>query len=239
MRFGFIKTAIEQKLTKSFVNETISEDMKTFKKLVLKSPSTKKMYYIYDKLNESLGIDKEGAEMMVDELIKEAKNIEIPYKNVILIAEWVNNNFERTEYNDIDNLIYSKLTLIEDKVESKKNVIESLMSSKKVVSENKTKLPISSLAKIADNTAKKYLASLDESVQKEVIELLKSDKVKLNKNFNKEQKIVLEKLNNIKKSETDESVITTLNETINKIKNTKFSTVELVKLKELSKTLIV
>ena len=49
----------------------------------------------------------------------------------------------------------------------------------------------------------------------------------------------LEKLNNIKKSETDESVITTLNETINKIKNTKFSTVELVKLKELSKTLIV
>jgi len=238
MRFGFIKTAIEKKLTKSFVNETISEDMRTFKKLVLTSPSIKKMYYIYDKLNESLGIDKESAEMMVDELIKEAKSIEIPHKNIILIAEWVDNNFDKTEYNDIDNLIYSKLTLIEDKVESKKNIIESLMVSKKMMTESKTKLPISSLLKIADNTAKKYLSSLDESVQKEVVELLKSDKTKLSENFKNEQKIILEKLDNLKKLENEESVIDTLNETIQKIKNTEFSTIELVKLKELNKTLI-
>lgn len=238
MRFGFIKTAIEKKLTKSFVNETISEDMRTFKKLVLTSPSIKKMYYIYDKLNESLGIDKESAEMMVDELIKEAKSIEIPHKNIILIAEWVDNNFDKTEYNDIDNLIYSKLTLIEDKVESKKNIIESLMVSKKIMTESKTKLPISSLLKIADNTAKKYLSSLDESVQKEVVELLKSDKTKLSENFKNEQKIILEKLDSLKKLENEESVIDTLNETIQKIKNTEFSTIELVKLKELNKTLI-
>jgi hypothetical protein len=238
MRFGFIKTAIEKKLTKSFVNETISEDMRTFKKLVLTSPSIKKMYYIYDKLNESLGIDKESAEMMVDELIKEAKSIEIPHKNIILIAEWVDNNFDKTEYNDIDNLIYSKLTLIEDKVESKKNIIESLMVSKKMMTESKTKLPISSLLKIADNTAKKYLSSLDESVQKEVVELLKSDKTKLSENFKNEQKIILEKLDSLKKLENEESVIDTLNETIQKIKNTEFSTIELVKLKELNKTLI-
>jgi hypothetical protein len=222
MRFGFIKTAIEKKLTKSFVNETISEDMRTFKKLVLTSPSIKKMYYIYDKLNESLGIDKESAEMMVDELIKEAKSIEIPHKNIILIAEWVDNNFDKTEYNDIDNLIYSKLTLIEDKVESKKNIIESLMVSKKMMTESKTKLPISSLLKIADNTAKKYLSSLDESVQKEVVELLKSDKTKLSENFKNEQKIILEKLDSLKKLENEESVIDTLNETIQKIKNTEF-----------------
>jgi hypothetical protein len=212
--------------------------MRTFKKLVLTSPSIKKMYYIYDKLNESLGIDKESAEMMVDELIKEAKSIEIPHKNIILIAEWVDNNFDKTEYNDIDNLIYSKLTLIEDKVESKKNIIESLMVSKKIMTESKTKLPISSLLKIADNTAKKYLSSLDESVQKEVVELLKSDKTKLSENFKNEQKIILEKLDSLKKLENEESVIDTLNETILKIKNTEFSTIELVKLKELNKTLI-
>ena len=75
MKFGYLKTAIERKLVNSFVNESLTNDLKTFKQLVLKSTPTKKLFFIYDKLNENLGMDKESASLLVDEIIKESKGI--------------------------------------------------------------------------------------------------------------------------------------------------------------------
>ena len=68
MRFGVIKTLVENKLVKSFVDNKLDKDMKFFKNNILEDKSFKRLYFIYEKLNENKGLDKETATYIVEDL---------------------------------------------------------------------------------------------------------------------------------------------------------------------------
>ena len=237
MKFGLYKTAIEKKLVNSFVNENLTKDMKKFKDLVLKSEETKTLFFIYDKLNENLGLDKESANVLVDEVIKETKDIIIPDNHIEKLNVWLKDELTESNYSHIDQILNGSIKKIEDRVESRKIVVENLMKEKQVKKET-PKLPISSLKKIANSVASKYLSNLDESTKKEVISLLKENEEVLVTKFNEEKEQVISKLNSLIESETEEDTKKKINETKDKVSSTNFSVNELIKIKELNSQLV-
>ena len=203
MKFGLYKTAIEKKLVNSFVSENLTKDMKKFKDLVLKSEETKTLFFIYDKLNENLGLDKESANVLVDEVIKETKDIIIPNSHLEKLNVWLKDELSESNYSHIDQILNGGIKKIEDRVESRKIVVENLMKEKQI-KKTTPKLPISSLKNIANSVASKYLSNLDESTQKEVVSLLKENEEVLEKRFNEEKEQVISKLNSLIESETED-----------------------------------
>jgi len=237
MKFGLYKTAIEKKLVNSFVSENLTKDMKQFKDLVLNSEETKTLFFIYDKLNENLGLDKDSANILVDEVIKETKDIIIPNNHLEKLNKWLNNELSESEYSHIDKILNTNINKIEDRIESRKIVVENLMKEKQT-KKTTPKLPISSLKKIANSVASKYLSNLDESTQKEVISLLKENEDVLKIKFNEEKEQVISKLNSLIESETEEETKKKINETKEKVTSTIFSVNELIKIKELNSHLV-
>ena len=237
MKFGLYKTAIEKKLVNSFVSENLTKDMKKFKDLVLKSEETKTLFFIYDKLNENLGLDKESANVLVDEIIKETKDIIIPNSHLEKLNVWLKDELSESDYSHIDQILNGGIKKIEDRVESRKIVVENLMKEKQI-KKTTHKLPISSLKNIANSVASKYLSNLDESTQKEVVSLLKENEEVLEKRFNEEKEQVISKLNSLIESETEDETKKKINETKEKISSTNFSVNELIKIKELNSHLV-
>ncbi len=237
MKFGLYKTAIEKKLVNSFVSENLTKDMKRFKDLVLNSEETKTLFFIYDKLNENLGLDKDSANILVDEVIKETKDIIIPNNHLEKLNKWLKNELSESEYSHIDKILNTNINKIEDRIESRKIVVENLMKEKQT-KKTTPKLPISSLKKIANSVASKYLSNLDESTQKEVISLLKENEDVLKIKFNEEKEQVISKLNSLIESETEEETKKKINETKEKVTSTIFSVNELIKIKELNSHLV-
>jgi len=237
MKFGFYKTAIEKKLVNSFVSENLTEDMKKFKKLVLGSVPTKTLFFIYDKLNENLGLDKDSANMLIDEVIKETKDIVIPESHYHKLNTWLKNELNESNYSHIDQVLNNGLKNIEEKIESKKTLIESLMKKKEVIKEH-AKLPLSSLKKVANSVANNYLTQLDETTRKEVVSLITEDSEILNKKFEEYKNEVINKLNTLGESESEQDTKTKINETKERIASTKFSVDEFIKIKELNSQLV-
>jgi hypothetical protein len=237
MKFGYLKTAIEQKLITSFVNENLTNDMKKFKELVLSSKPTKTLFFIYDKLNENLGLDKDSAIILVDEIIKETQDIEIPKKHLVKLVEWLGDNFENSNYEIIDNMLNKDIKNIQERTQSKKIIIEGLMKQKYEKKQESSKVPISSLQKVANSVAKKYLSQLDENSKNEVLNILKENSQVLETKFNDEKTEVLSKLSNLIESESEEETKTKIVETKERISLTKFSVNEYMKLKELNSQL--
>lgn len=238
MKFGIYKTAIEKKLVNSFVNENLTNDMKKFKSLVLGSNPTKTMFFIYDKLNENLGLDKESANMLIDEVIKETKDIVIPESHVRKLNIWLKNELSDSNYHHIDKILNNGLKDIQEKIESKKTLVENLMKKKEVIKES-TKLPLSSLTKVANSVAKKYLSNLDENTRNTVVSLINEDSQILNNKFEEYRDEVIKKLNSLIESEIEQDTKIKIYETKEKIVSAKFSVDEFVKIKELNSQIVI
>jgi hypothetical protein len=231
MKFGILKTAIENKMVNSFAKNELTENFKTFRKTILGNSKLKKLYFIYDKLNENLGVDQTTASIILEELSNEIKSIKLTESEITKIKKWVGNSLNENNYSDIDNYLHTTLSEIEKKSESKIKILENLQKTKKVISESK--LPISSLLKIANNNANEFLKNLSEGDKKEVMSLLKESDTNIKEKFESLKTEATEKLNSIMNESTDENLKQTINETIKSIQNKKPSTVELIKLKEL------
>jgi len=231
MKFGILKTAIENKMVNSFAKNELTENFKTFRKTILGNSKLKKLYFIYDKLNENLGVDQTTASIILEELSNEIKSIKLTESEITKIKKWVGNSLNENNYSNIDNYLHTTLSEIEKKSESKIKILENLQKTKKVISESK--LPISSLLKIANNNANEFLKNLSEGDKKEVMSLLKESDTNIKEKFESLKTEATEKLNSIMNESTDENLKQTINETIKSIQNKKPSTVELIKLKEL------
>jgi hypothetical protein len=86
---------------------------------------------------------------------------------------------------------------------------------------------------IANKSYSEYISNLTESEQKEVIGLLKMDESTLERTFNELRDDAIVKLALLTVNESDESVRTTINETIDNIKIKTPDRLELVKLRSL------
>jgi hypothetical protein len=233
MKFGQIKSLIETKLTNSFQNKTLKEDISYFKKNILKDNSVKKLMYGYDKLTESKGCNKEVAELIVNELYNELKNLKISESTLSKILKWTKGTELNNKYEVIDKLIFSTIDEAETKISSKKLIIENL--TKKEIKKESVKLPISTLVKVANKNIQSHLNSLTESEKESVLRVLKSDE-KSAEEFNRLKESIIEKLDKLM-LESDESLKSTLKETKEKISLSEFSRGEYVKLISLNENL--
>jgi len=235
MRFGVIKTLVENKLVKSFVDKKLDKDMKFFKNELLENKSFKRLYFIYDTLKENKSLDKETAEYLVDDLSKEVKSIKLNESFLKKIEKWTKGVVKENNYTTIDDLIYGDDLKPEKKSIAKKNIVESLIK-KPTVKESKKVVPISTMLKIANNNIEKTLSELNESEREEVISTLKKKPTK--EEFQTIKESTIQKLEKLI-SESDEDIKQTLLETKNKIQSTEFNKKEFIKLEQLNRGLIV
>jgi len=231
MKFGELKTIVENKLVDSFIKNELKSDLKVFNKIIKEDKSFGKMMMKYDSLLENKGYDKDVATFMFDEIISDLKSITLKESTIQTILKWSKGIQCENKYSDIDEFITSDD--FEKKFKIKKGIVEGL--SKKPKIKESVKLPISSLVKVANNTIKKHLDTLNESDREKVMEVLKSEDI-LKEKFKELKENTISTINSMI-SESDESVKSTLSETVKKIENTEFSKKEYVKLLTLNEGL--
>ena len=109
MKFGILKTAIENKMVKSFAKNELTENFKTFRKTILGNSKLKKLYFIYDKLNENLGVDQTTASIILEELSNEIKSI---WPSIIWATEKIEKMGFQVGVNYRPNLVDLVFTII-------------------------------------------------------------------------------------------------------------------------------
>lgn len=234
MKFGVIKTLVENKLIKSFAEKNLDKDMKLFKKTILEDKSFKRLYFIYDTLKENKGLDKETATYMVDDLVNESKSLKISNKTLKFIEKWTKSVINENQYSKIDDLIYGDSLVPEKKSIAKKEIIESL-TKKPIVKESKKIVPIKTMLKIANNTIGKKLSELNESDRKKVLSILKSEPSE--EEFKSLKENTISKIDQLI-SESDDELKKALTETKERIESSNYSKKEFIKLNQLNQGLL-
>ena len=238
MKFGLIKSGIENKLLKSYQNNKLSEELKVFKKIVLENKKIRSLYYIYDELSSKKGFSsKDIANEFINECIKIYENNinKISKKELDLINSWIGNTNIENNYEVVDNLLTTNLLKLESKIESRKQIVESLLS-KETDTKSEINLPLKTLVNVANTTINKYISSLDENTQKELTSLIKGDEKELEKKYSKTKDEVLSKLSNLM-SESDSETKVKIEESISKIKSEKFDKINLFRLTSLNENI--
>jgi hypothetical protein len=237
IKFGILKSKIEKVLLESYSNDTIKDELKKFKTNVLENKNVSKLFYLYDELNSNKGL----SESVVSDYINECITI---YENTInkikptdfqKIKSWVGNVKTENNYENVDNLFSSDVLTIESRLQSRKLISESL-KKKKPVDKDFVNLPLSTMVNVANKTIATFMEDLNESEKKELLTLLSEDDSKLKDNFNTIKDEVIVKLNNLKES-SDESTVSRIDETIQKVTSEKYDKLTYFKLKNLKETL--
>ena len=217
MRFGLIKTLVENKLIDSFVKGTLKTDMRLFERKLLKNSNFCKL-------------------MSIDDLSNEFKQIKLSENTINFIKSWTKDIVLENKYKTIDELFYGDLLKPEKKSIAKKSIVESL-GKKPIIKENKSSnVPISSMLKVANKTAEKYLENLTESERNSVKEVLTSNDENLKTKFTELKETAIQKIDTLI-SESDEELSKVLLETKERLTNVKHSKKEYIKLMNLTQNL--
>lgn len=239
MKFGILKSKIENVLLESYKNNTFKNELKTFKKLVIENKNVAKIFYLYDELSSPKGLNESYVNEFINESVKlyEKSISKITKSELKELNEWVKNSTVENSYSNIDNLFTSDVLTIESRIKSKNLISETL---RKLPITNTTKgieLPLSTMVSVANKTIKNYIDGLNESDKKELINLLSEDDSTLTEKYNTIKESVVEKLNNMKESSEDNSVKSRIDETLSKVISEKFDKLSYFKLKNLNENL--
>jgi len=238
MKFGILKSKIENVLLESYKHGTFKEELKTFDKLVLKNKSISKLFYLYDDLTSSKGLN----ESIVDEYINESTKLfentinKLTESDFIKISTWVKNDKTDNKYEMVDSLFSTGILTIESRIKSKKLISESL-KKQPLKEEEVINVPISSMISMANNTISKFVDNLNESEKKEFNKLLSVDDSELNPKYTTIKESVVDKLNTMYNQNHDHSTRKAINETIEKLSTEKYDKLNYYKLKSLYENL--
>jgi hypothetical protein len=237
MKFGLIKSRIENILTEGFTNNTFKDQMFVFEELVLKNKNIKKLYFLYDELSSNKGLDKNLAESFINECIIVFENTvnKITINEIKELELWTNEIKGKNNYEDIDNLFSSNVSLLENKLKSKNLILENLQ--KKSEDEVEINTSLSELVEVGNKTINDYLSTLSESEKLKVKNVLKESDDKLQVKFDLLKETIVEKLTELKEKENDNEVLSKIDQTINKVQTENFDKLNYLKLKELEKEL--
>jgi hypothetical protein len=238
MKFGILKSKIENVLLESYKDNTFKDELKTFKKLVIENKNVAKIFYLYDELNTPKGLNESYVNEFINESIKLydksiSKITKIELKG---LNEWVKNSTVENSYSKIDDLFTNDVLTIESRIKSKKIISESLRKLP-IITTKSIDLPLSTMVSVANKTIKNYIDGLNESDKKELISLLSEDDSTLTEKYNSLKENVVEKLNNMKESSDDNSVKSRIDETLSKVLSEKFDKLSYFKLKGLNENL--
>lgn len=232
MKFGYIKSLIENKFVESYKNNTLKKDLEFFKKNILSDNSFSSKMYLYDKLSESFGLSKDDADFMVNQVIIECEKHNLKKTTISNIKNWTKGLVCENNYETIDTLIESNSLIIESKIDARKKIIKSL-TEQRSIKENTQKVPLSTLIKAANNSIKKHLDTLDESTKNRVFDLIKPTEDK----FNTLKENTIKNLDSLISMSQDEEIKTYLKETKEKVSVSKYSGDEYTKLFSLNEGL--
>ena len=87
IKFGILKSKVENVLLESYKNDTFKTEIQNFKKLVLENKNINKIFFLYDDLSSDKGLN----ESVINDYINECVTI---YENTI----------NKIKQSDIDNL---------------------------------------------------------------------------------------------------------------------------------------
>ena len=236
MKFGAIKTLVENKLIDSFVKGTFKKNIRLFETKLLKNGNFCKLMSIYDNLNENKGLDKETSIYLVDDLYNEFTKIKLSENTLKFVKKWTKDIVLENKYEKIDNLLYSDLLNPEKKSIAKKSIVESLGKKQTIKKDKSPKVPISSMLNVANKTAKKYLENLSESDRNSVKEILTSNDESLKTKFTELKENAIQKIDSLI-SESDEELTKVLVETKERLTNVNPSKKEYIKLMSLTQNL--
>jgi hypothetical protein len=236
MKFGIVKTKVEEKLIKSFKDNTLKENLSFFKKNILSDKDFCKMMSIYDNLHENKNVDKETAIFIVDDLVSEFKKTKLKESTLKNILNWTKDTENRSDYMTLDNLMYLGINETEEKSKSKKTIVENL-TKKKGEPKKEPKLPISVILNVANQKAKEFLQTLDESDRTKVLEIIKMDDKELTDKFEKLKETTITNIDKLI-GESEGDLKKTLVDTKNKISESTVNKKEFIKLLDLNKSLL-
>jgi len=238
MKFGILKSKIENVLLESYKNNTFKDELKIFKKLVIENKNVAKIFYLYDELNTPKGLNESYSNDYINECIKIYENTvnKIKQSDINQIVAWVGNKNVESNYTDIDTLLSNDVLTIESKIKSRKIISESLRKLPITITKG-IDLPLSTMVSVANKTIKNYIDGLNESDKKELINLLSEDDSSLTEKYITLKESVVEKLNNMKESSDDNSVKSRIDETLTKVLSEKFDKLSYFKLKGLNENL--
>lgn len=238
MKFGELKSKIEKCLTESYTKNSVKKDLFVFKELVLKNKNVSKLFYLYDELSSKKGLSEDVASEYVNQSITLFENTinKISTKELNEIKDWVGHIKSNNEYSDIDNLFSTGLLNLESKIKSKKVIVEGLQKQNLVEEKKIIKVPLNAMTNVANKTIKSYISNLNESEQKEVLQILNTPKEKLQQKYEITKEIVLEKLEK-QKEDGDSETKQTIDEVVKKLTTEQFNELNYFKLKNLSEGL--
>jgi hypothetical protein len=238
MKFGKLKSKIENKLVESYKNGTIKSDMSKFNSLVLKNKNVSKLFYLYDELTSNRGLNESIANEYINQSIIAYENAinKIKPNDLKELNLWLEGSEYNNEYDVVDNLFSTGITKLEEKITSKKTILETIT---KLPKENKevVTIPLKTMVDIANKTINGYVNNLTESDQKKLKTILSSNEDELKEKYNSLKESVISKLEKIQESEQDKEVGNTINETIEKVSSESFDKLTYLKLQELNNNL--
>ena len=236
--FGNIKTNIEKTAIELAKKPQFKRFIFEFNSLVLKNKDLSELYNIYDDLSSKKGISPDIANDYVNESIEYSQIlIESQSKNLDYLNSWISSwtKSNQNEYSDIDNAIYNNsIRNLESVLESKNNIKKTLISEEKVNVKENINLPISLMVNVANKTLSKQISNLSEDDKKELKDIMSLDKEELKKEINNLKEEVKSKLSKTLNESTDSDLQNKINQTINKIMETKCNHYDYYKLKKLS-----
>jgi hypothetical protein len=238
MKFGLLKSQIENILIESYKNESIKDNMFIFKELVLKNKNISRMFYLYDELNSNKGLNESIASEYINQSIIVYENLtnKINPNQLREIQSWVGHIQCENNYTLVDDLFSNNVTNLESKIKSKNTILENLKKEPKKEKEI-INVPIKTMVSVANKTASNYIESLNESDKTELKKLLSSDDETIKESYLILKGKVISKLERLQESEQDNEVTTKIDETTQKIQNESFDKVGYFKLRKLNENL--
>lgn len=239
MKFGILKSKIEETLLESYKTKTFKQEFKNFKKYVLENKNISKLYYLYDGLTSNKGLSKDIADSYINECITIYENTvnKIDSKSLTGLNKWVSNTKSQNLYENVDTLFSSNVLNITSKIEGRKTISESLQKQPIVESETPSNVPFKTMVNIVNKTAKNYIDTLNESDRKELMSILTEDESILTEKFETLKSETIGKLNGVISKEDNDEVKTKIQETISKLSSDAFSKLSYYKLTKLNENL--
>ena len=216
--FGNIKTNIEKTASELAKKPEFKRFIFEFNALVLKNKDISELYNIYDDLSTKKGVSPDIVNDYVNESIEysqilmESQTKNIGYLNT-WISSWTKSN--QNKYSDIDNAIYNNsIRNLESVLESKNNIKKTLISEEKINVKESIHLTES------DKEELKTITSLNKDELKKEINTLKES-------VNSKLKVTLNE-------SKDSDLSNAIQNTINKVNDTKYDHYNLYKLRKLN-----
>ena len=238
MKFGKLKSKIENKLVESYKNGTIKNDMSKFNSLVLKNKNVSKLFYLYDELTSNRGLNESIANEYINQSITFYENTinKIKPSDLKGLNSWLEGTEYNNEYDVVDDLFSTGVTKLEEKITSKKTILETITKTPKE-SKDVVSIPLKTMVDIANKTINNYVSNLTESDQKKLKSILSLNEDELKEKYDTLKESIISKLEKIQESEQDNEVGERINETIAKVNSESFDKLNYLKLQELNNNL--